>query len=387
MELKKGYKRTEVGVIPQDWEVNNLEYYFSYISYGFTNPMPTTSSGIYMITANDIKGGEIVYNSARKTSLKAYKELITNKSRPIKNDILLTKDGSLGRLAIVNETNICINQSVATIRPNNKVFPLFLKKLLESNYYQNIMLSNAGGSTIKHIYITIVNKMKIGLPPNLPEQKAIARVLSDTDTLIQALQKKINKKRAIKQGAMQQLLRPKKGWERKKIEDVVSISTGSKNTQDKLKDGKYPFFVRSQTVERINSFTFDCEAVLTAGDGVGTGKIFHYLNGKFEVHQRVYVMSNFGDNLYGYYFYLYFKNNFYDRIMQMTAKSSVDSVRREMIADMEIPLPTYMEQKRIATILSDMDTEIVQLEEKLAKYKNIKQGLMQNLLTGKIRLV
>jgi type I restriction enzyme S subunit len=82
-------------------------------------------------------------------------------------------------------------------------------------------------------------------------------------------------------------------WKVEKIDDVLKVSTGSKNTQDKLKDGKYPFFVRSQTIERINSFAYDCEAVLTAGDGVGTGKIFHYVNGKFELHQRVYIMNNF----------------------------------------------------------------------------------------------
>jgi type I restriction enzyme S subunit len=175
-------------------------------------------------------------------------------------------------------------------------------------------------------------------------------------------------------------------WDNDKIKNVASITTGSKNTQDKSDDGEYPFFVRSQIVERIRSYSFDGEAVLTAGDGVGTGKIFHYINGKFDFHQRVYKISNFDEKLNGYYFYLYFSNNFFNRIMSMTAKSSVDSVRREMIADMQIPLPSLPEQAAIAQALSDTDELIESLEILIAKKRNIKQGAMQELLTGKKRL-
>jgi type I restriction enzyme S subunit len=172
-------------------------------------------------------------------------------------------------------------------------------------------------------------------------------------------------------------------WELKLIDNVVKVSTGSKNTQDKISDGRYPFYVRSQTIERINSYSYDCEAVLTVGDGVGTGKVFHYVNQKFELHQRVYIMNEFANNLDGYYFYLFFSNNFYDRVMQMTAKSSVDSVRREMIANMKIPLPPLPEQKAITHVLSDTDNLIQAIEQKLAKKRAIKQGAMQQLLTPK----
>jgi type I restriction enzyme S subunit len=139
-------------------------------------------------------------------------------------------------------------------------------------------------------------------------------------------------------------------------------------------------------VERINSYSYDGEAVLTAGDGVGTGKVFHYINGKFDFHQRVYKISNFNEKLDGYFFYLYFSNNFYNRIMQMTAKSSVDSVRMEMIAEMLIPAPSKKEQIAIATVLSDTDALIEHLEKLIEKKKAIKQGAMQQLLTGKKRL-
>ncbi|MBR7890132.1 restriction endonuclease subunit S [Marinomonas sp. A79] len=175
-------------------------------------------------------------------------------------------------------------------------------------------------------------------------------------------------------------------WVVTTIENVLSITTGNKNTQDKVADGIYPFYVRSQTVERINSYTFDGEGVLTAGDGVGTGKIFHYINGKCDIHQRVYLMHKFSDRLHGYYFYIYFKNNFYDKVMSMTAKSSVDSVRREMIADMYIALPVIKEQTAIANALSDVDNLIAALETLIAKKSAIKTAAMQQLLTGKTRL-
>jgi type I restriction enzyme S subunit len=176
-------------------------------------------------------------------------------------------------------------------------------------------------------------------------------------------------------------------WNLDYIENLAHITTGSKNTQDRIEDGQYPFFVRSQTVERINSCSFDGEAVLTAGDGVGTGKVFHYINGKFDVHQRVYRISNFSDRLNGYFFYLYFSTHFYNRIMQMTAKSSVDSVRRAMIARMLVPLPpTVAEQQAIAKALSDVDALLDSLDQLIAKKRDFKQASMQQLLTGQTRL-
>lgn len=173
-------------------------------------------------------------------------------------------------------------------------------------------------------------------------------------------------------------------WSVDFIKNLAIIKTGSKNTQDKIENGLYPFFVRSQTVESINTYSFDGEAVLTAGDGVGVGKVIHYVNEKFDCHQRVYRITNFVPNLNGYFFYLYFSNNFYNRIMQMTAKSSVDSVRMDMIANMYMPIPPSLaEQTAIATALSDADALITGLEKLIAKKRNIKQGAMQQLLKPK----
>ena len=175
-------------------------------------------------------------------------------------------------------------------------------------------------------------------------------------------------------------------WTVSTIENIAMITTGSQNTQDNEENGDYPFYVRSQQVERINKWIFDTEGVVTAGDGVGTGKVFHYVNGKFGLHQRCYLIHNFVSNMSARFFFWIFSYNFYERVHSMTAKSSVDSVRREMIAGMQIPIPPKSEQTRIAIALSNIDALISELGKLIEKKRAIKQGAMQQLLTGKKRL-
>jgi type I restriction enzyme S subunit len=155
------------------------------ITYGFTNPMPTTADGPIMVTAKDIREGRIDYRSARFTSREAYDTLLTDKSRPHVGDVLLTKDGSIGRVAVCDRPDICINQSVALLQLNELVDSRFLAYMLQASDYQQRMAADADGSTIKHIYITRVDKMEIDLPP-LGEQEAIAEVLGALDDKIAA---------------------------------------------------------------------------------------------------------------------------------------------------------------------------------------------------------
>ena len=166
-------------------------------------------------------------------------------------------------------------------------------------------------------------------------------------------------------------------WERKRLKDVCNIRTGNKNTQDKSDNGIYPFYVRSQIVERINSWTFDGEAILTAGDGVGVGKVFHYSTGKIGVHQRVYILSDFKCD--GKYLYSYFAGNFYNRVKRMSAKNSVDSVRMEMIADMPIALPSIEEQKKIGHLLALLDDRITTQNKIIEKLQSLIKGLAAQL--------
>lgn len=254
-------------------------------------------------------------------------------------------------------------------------------------------------------------RIKIRKPKLLPEQTAIARILSTVDKAVEQNEWLIAKYQRMKTGLMQDLLtrgidehgrirsetihrfkdspmgRIPEEWEVKEVGQVTSITTGSKDTQNKIDDGDYPFFVRSQTVERINSFSFDGEAVLTSGDGVGVGKIYHYINGKFDFHQRVYMMYNFkADELDGKYFFQFFRNNFFNEVSKYSAKTTVDSVRMEMISKMLIPLPPIKEQVRIARILFEHEQFLEQEIYHLTKLHYLKTGLMQDLLSGRVRV-
>ena len=172
-------------------------------------------------------------------------------------------------------------------------------------------------------------------------------------------------------------------WEQRKVSELCSISTGKSNTQDKVEDGEYPFYVRSPIIERSTKYLYDEEAVLTVGDGVGTGKVFHYVNGKYDLHQRCYRMYNFTDELNAHYFYHTFSKLFYKRVMAMTAKTSVDSVRLEMIADMEIPCPNIQEQVKIGAFFDNIDKLITLHQCKNDEMKALKKCMLQKMFPKK----
>ena len=160
-------------------------------------------------------------------------------------------------------------------------------------------------------------------------------------------------------------------WCKEYAGNLCSIQTGKSNTQDKTDDGIYPFYVRSPIIEKSHKFIFDTEAVLTVGDGVGVGKVFHYINGKFDCHQRVYMMNNF-NKITAKYFYYIFSRDFDKRVMKMTAKTSVDSVRYEMIDKMQIFYPTVLEQNKISRTLELLDKKIELQTKKIEDLKLFK---------------
>lgn len=401
--IPEGYKETEVGVIPEDWEVKRLGEVFSFLQTGTNSRSDLIDEGnIQYIHYGDIHTKWDSILDCSVAQIPYIEEKKVKKLPLLREGDLIIVDASedyegLGKsieIKNIGEQKIVAGLHTILLRGNKELvadgfkgYAQFTKTVKDSLY------SIATGISVYGISKRNLQDIRIPLPP-LPEQKAIAEVLSDIDELIAAIEKLIAKKQKIKQGTMQLLLTGKKRlpgftgeWGKDKIRDLALITTGSRNTQDSVKEGKYPFFVRSSTVERINSYSYDGEAVLTAGDGVGTGKVFHYINGKFDFHQRVYKISDFDERIDGYFFYMFFSQNFLSRIMSMTAKSSVDSVRMKMITEMEIPLPPLPEQRAIAQILSDMDAEIEALEKKLEKYRLIKAGMMEKLLTGEVRLV
>ena len=170
-----------LGEVPAHWEVSRVGWLLTDLTYGFTNPMPTEDDGPKMLTANDIGWGTVLYETARSTSVSAFKELLTDKSRPRKGDVLLTKDGTLGRVALHDGRPACINQSVALLRPYEKrLSPRFLVTLLQASSYQRKMIFDAGGTTIKHIYITRLSHMPLALPPT-SEQISIVEATQSLD--------------------------------------------------------------------------------------------------------------------------------------------------------------------------------------------------------------
>ena len=249
------------------------------------------------------------------------------------------------------------------------------------------------GDAVVHIYINNLVQVQIELPP-ITEQNVIAEVLSDVDGLLNALDALIAKKRAIKQATMQQLLTGKtrlpgfsREWETKLLGDVAHIKTGSKNNEDKDENGQYPLFVRSAIVERINSYCYDGEAILVPGEG-GIENIFHYINGRFDCHQRVYMINRFANDVFGKLIYYIMVLQFGKHAMQNTVKATVDSLRLPTFQTFSFSIPKDVaEQRAIAAVLSDMDTEIAALEQRRDKTIAIKQGMMQQLLTGRVRLV
>ena len=167
-------------------------------------------------------------------------------------------------------------------------------------------------------------------------------------------------------------------WEQRKAKDVCSIGTGKSDTQDQVADGAYPFYIRSDIPVRSDKYLYDCEAVITIGDG-NIGKVFHYVNGKFDLHQRCYKMADFRD-IWGHYFYYFFSTKFYDRAMRMTAKATVDSVRLEMISEMDILKPTQLaEQTIIAEFFSHLDHLITLHQRKLEKLQNLKKAYLNEM--------
>ncbi|MBO0962852.1 restriction endonuclease subunit S [Neobacillus sp. MM2021_6] len=157
-----------------------------------------------------------------------------------------------------------------------------------------------------------------------------------------------------------------KNWRTLKLKFLCDINTGSKDTQDKLPGGKYPFFVRSPHVESLDEFTHDEEAIMTAGDGVGVGKVFHYYEGKFAAHQRVYVFTKFKNTL-GKYLYYYLMSNLKFEVLMGGAKSTVDSIRRPMLSEFPVVFPNFELQKKIVRFL---DRKIKQVNDLIFSKQN-----------------
>jgi type I restriction enzyme S subunit len=321
------------------------------------------------------------------------------------NSVILSTRAPIGHLAI-NKTPMAINQGCKGLIPSDELDFHFLYFSLVAS--KRVLNDLGSGNTFKELSGSALKSFSTAFP-SFPEQQKIAECLSSVDELIGAESRKLDALKNHKKGLMQQLFpgaptsssarmenadgdvgAPSKTlprlrfpefqdageWKIRIVSQLAKVTTGAKDTQNKVEDGRYPFFVRSQTVERINSFSYDGEAILTSGDGVGVGKNFHYIKGKFDFHQRVYCIYDFTKDVSGMFFYLYFSEHFGERVMRMSAKNSVDSVRMAMITEMPIVLPSLPEQQRIADCLSSLDGLIAAQTQKIEALKTHKKGLM-----------
>lgn len=397
MKIPQRYKHTEFGLIPDDWVLCTFKDVLTTFSSGATpyRGIPEYYNGnIRWISSGELNYN-VIYDTIEHISANAVRNTnlhILNPSTFLMAITGLEAEGTRGKCAFVGAP-ATTNQSCLAINGTDRmcVEYLFWFYRMWGDY---LAFKYCQGTKQQSYTAEIVKKLPIYCPITIKEQNKIAEALSDVDALITALDKKIAKKRLIKQGAMQQLLTGKKRlpnfsekWVSKKLGEISRIKTGKRNGDEQVKNGKYPFFVRSNVVARIDSYSFDGEAILVPGEG-GIGAIFHYVNGKFDYHQRVYKISDFADAIYGKYVYYYMQRYFGEYALSLSVKATVDSLRLPTFEEFSIALPNNIEeQQAIATILSDMDKEIADLEARRNKYKLIKSGMMQKLLTGQIRLV
>ena len=385
MELRAGYKNTEIGVIPNGWEVKKL------------GEVVEIRKG-QLITDSTRVNGNIPVIAGGKTP--AYYHNKANR-----NGKTITVSGSGASAGYVSFHDYPIFASDCSTIEESKdysiEFMFYLLQLLQEKIYK----MQTGGAQ-PHIHPSDLNPILIPFPKP-EEQTAIATALSDADALIRSLEKLIEKKRNIKQGAMQQLLKPKKGWDKKRVKEIVQtpVTDGPHETPifydmgipflsvNNLVDKKIDFTdLRFITMEDHLIYSKKCKPQrndILLGKAASVGKVaIVETDLEFNIWSPIAMIRVKSDYSSKYVYYYLQTKDIVKQIEFFTNSSSQGNIGMGDIEKLEIPFPkTLNEQNEIATILSDMDNEISLLEKKVSKTKSLKQGMMQELLTGKIRLI
>jgi type I restriction enzyme S subunit len=301
-------------------------------------------------------------------------------------------DGSLvGRsFAILSDNDVpaLLLQRVARIR-SSSIDQKYLKAWICSQRFTEHCDAMKTVTAIPHISPVDIRSFTIAHPTTKAEQEAIAEALSDADALIESMEQLIAKKRRIKQGAMQELLTGKKRlpgfigkWKVKRLGDVAPLQRGFDLPNPQLKPGPYPVVYSNGILNHHIAFQVKGPGVVTGRSGT-IGTVTFVLH-DFWPHNTSLWVTSFKGNDPKYIYYLYTRIG----LERFATGSGVPTLNRNDVHEFKIAIPpTIAEQTAIAAILSDMDAEIAALEEKLAKAQQIKQGMMQELLTGRIRLV
>jgi type I restriction enzyme S subunit len=403
-DVPEGYKMSEVGVIPEEWEVKSLDNIGSFKKGKNIPKKDLTLEGVPCVLYGEIY---TKYNFTSKKLSSFIPLAIAQQSTSInKGDILFAGSGEtadeIGKcFTYLGDEKACAGGDINVLSPFNDD-STFLGYLLNSPQV-NKQKSNLGqGSSVVHIYSSSLKTILIPTPP-LSEQQAIASALSDVDAFITALEQLITKKRNIKQGTMQQLLAGKKRlpgvsgeWEVKKLGEIVTFSNGKAHENSISENGQF-IVINSKFISTegdIKKYSDSClcpvsigEIVMVMSDvpnGKAISKCFYIDDDeKYTLNQRICSLKALDDDS-KFLFYLINRHPYY-----LTFDDGVKqtNLRKDDVLGCPLKMPlTLKEQQAIAQILSDMDTEIEALEQKQDKYKAIKHGMMQELLTGKRRL-
>jgi type I restriction enzyme S subunit len=388
MVIKEGYKQTEIGVIPIDWEIMNLGNLFEFKNglnkekhfFGYGTPILNymdvfNYSGI---VSKDIKGKVFLTNQEIKTyEVKKGDVFFTRTSETVEEIGITT-------VVIDDVINTVFSGFVLRGRPKNSILDLNFKKYcFSSNFVRKEIISTASYTTRALTNGRLLANVKI-VVPTLTEQTAIATALSDADGLIMGLEKLITKKRNIKQGAMQQLLQPKEGWEVKKLGEVAEIYQPQTISQDVFINDGYLVYGANGIVGKYHLFNHETWQTTITCRGSTCGTVNRTV-GKSWITGNAMVMNiDKNKNIDKLFFYYLLKKQDFK---QCITGSGQPQIVRKPLFEFKVSIPTnIVEQIQIATILSDMDAELSALEQKLEKYKKVKLGMMQELLTGKTRL-
>ena len=386
-EIPKGYKQTEVGVVPEDWGVKKLGDVLK-VKHGKSQKEVEDKSGQYPILGT---GGLMSY---------------TNHFLYDKPSVLIGRKGTIDKPQFMNTPFWTVDTLFYTeIYKDN--FPKYLYyKFLQIDWY-----SYNEASGVPSLNAKTIEKIELAFPPNIEEQAAIAEVLSDADALIESLEKLIAKKRNIKQGTMQELLTGKKRlpgfsgkWEVKRLGDVCELKNGYAFKSSTYNEtGEYKIitianvqdgYMDSTETNNIINLPLDIQEhqKLEIGDILismtgNVGRVCFVDNKNSLLNQRVgKLVASKIDRMF--FFYVCNSRLFINSMIVKAQGGAQGNIGKNDILEYEVEIPTQIEeQTAIAQILSDMDAEIEALEQKRDKYKAVKQGMMQELLTGKTRLI
>jgi type I restriction enzyme, S subunit len=358
----------------------------------------------FLITGMNFKDGEIRWNEVYHVSNKRYE--IAKEIQLKRGDVLMTKDGTIGKILYVDEIpypgKATLNSHLLVFRPKgNKYYPKFLYYQLISDYFRKFIEENKYGTTFFGISQEIVGKYNVVLP-DISEQTIIAISLSNMDELISNLEKLIEKKRMIKQGVIQDLLKPKNGWQSLRICDIAEVIGGSTPKTNILEywNGNINWFTPTEiglskyvadSERKISSAGLSsCSArllpvgtiLLTSRAGIGDLGILTNVACTNQGFQSLVMKEGFS-NEFVYYLMCTLK----PVLLQYASGSTFLEISPNKLRNIEIKMPNLSTQVQIAKILGDIDNDIYNADALLRKYIMIKQGMMQSLLTGKIRLI